>query len=125
MADGTTADGAGGMSVRRHFDVGELLNDGSNGFDVARFVASSVQLALSNCRTFNEVHDNIPLLLAREAKINVGDAEDARRVGVHNASNVSLRSALASDARVVTIFDPESRLACDVNAYAVPVENQP
>jgi hypothetical protein len=121
VADATATDGAGG-GARGHFDVDELLNGGSNGFDVVLVIVSLGRLALGECRTLNEVHDDIPTTPAREAKVNLGDANDARRVGVHDPCYVSLRTAFTSDDGVVAIFDPESRLACDPDADAVPVE---
>ena len=39
VADATATDGAG-SGARRHFDVDELLNGGSNGFDVVLVVVS-------------------------------------------------------------------------------------
>jgi hypothetical protein len=50
------------------------------------------------------------------------DAEDARRVGIHDPYHVSLRTAFSSDDGGLAVFDPESRLACDQDADAVPVE---
>jgi hypothetical protein len=46
-----------GGGVRKQFDIGELFYGDNNGFDVARSVyfSVSVHLALSDCRTFNEV----------------------------------------------------------------------
>ena len=83
MADATTADGAG-SGARRHFDVDELLNGGSNGFDVVPVVVPLGRLAFGDCYTLDKVHDDVPTLLAREAKVDFGDADDARRVGVHD-----------------------------------------
>ena len=118
MADATTADGAG-SGARRHFDVGELLNGGSNGFDVVLVVVPLGRLAFGDCHTLDKVHDDVPTPLAREAKVDFGDADDARRVGVHDPCHESLRTAFTSDG-VLAVFDPES-LACDPDADAVPV----
>jgi len=120
MADETAADGAGG-GARGHFDVGELLNGGSNDFDVLLEVVSLGRLAFGECRTLNEVHDDIPTPPAREAKVNRGDADDARRVGVHDSCHVSLRTAFTLDDEAPAIFDPVPTLTCDPDAGAVPV----
>jgi len=110
-ADETAADGAGG-GAHGHFDVGDLLNGGSNGVDVLR-VVSLERLAFGECRALNEVHDDIPTPPAREAKVNRGDADDVRRVDVYDPCHISLRTAFT--------FDPVSRLACDPDADAIPV----
>ena len=54
--------------------------------------------------------------------MNLGDTDGTRRVGLHGPFHVSLRAAFTSDDRVLAVFDPESRLACDPDADAVPVE---
>jgi hypothetical protein len=81
--------GPGAASVG--IDVGELLHGGSNGFDVVLVVVSRGRLALGKCRTLNEVHDDIRVTPAREAKVNLGNADDARGVGVHDPCHMSLR----------------------------------
>ena len=121
MADATAADRAGG-GVRGHFDVDELLNGGSNGFYVVLVVVSLGRLALGECRTLNEVHDDIATLPAGEAKVNLGDADDTRRIGVHDPCHMSLRTAFTPDDGVLGVFDPEPRLACDSDADTIPVE---
>ena len=120
MADETAADGAGG-GASGHFDVGELLNGGSNGFDVLLGVVSLERLAFGERRALNEVHDDIPTPPAREAKVNRGDANDARRVGVHDPCHMSLRTAFTLDVGAPAVFDPVPTLACDPDADAVPV----
>ena len=112
-ANATAANGAGG-GTRRHFNVGELLNSGSNDFDVVLVVVSLGRLAFGECRTLNEVHnDIIPTPPAREAKVNLGNADDARRVGVHDPCHMSLCTAFTSHVGIIAVFEPESRLACD------------
>lgn len=121
VADETAADGAMGRTSG-HLDVGELLNGGSNGLHVVLVVVSLGRLALDERRTLNEVHDDIPMLSALEAKVNVGDAEDARMLGLHDLCNLSLSSNFSPDEGVLAVFDPESRLACDPHADPVPVD---
>jgi len=82
---------------------------------------SRLQLALCKCLTFNDLHYNVPPPLAREDKVDFGDADDAHRVGVHDPSHVSPCEALTSGDREA-VFYPESRFACDLDADAVPVE---
>ena len=120
MADETAADGAGG-GARGHFNVDELPNGGSNGFDVFPVVSSVGRLALGECRTLDKVHDDVAMAPAREAKVNLGDANDARRVGVHDPCHVSLGTAFSPDDEVFAVLDPELGLVCDVDADAVPV----
>jgi len=121
VADITTADGTGGC-VRRYFNVGELLNCGSNSFDVVLIVISLGRLALGKCGTLDEVHDDIPTLPAREAEVDFGNADDTRRAGVHDTCYVSLRTAFTSDDGVPAVFDPKSRLASYPDGDAVPVK---
>ena len=85
---------------------------------VVLVVVSLGCLALGEHRTLNEVHDDIPTLPVREAKVNIGGADNVRRAGVH----VSLRGAFASDDESLIIFDLESRLTCNPDVDAVPVE---
>ena len=68
----------------------------------------------------DKVHDDVPTLLAREAKVDFGDADDAHRVGVHDPCHEGLRTAFTSDDGVLAVFDPEL-LVCDPDADAVPV----
>ena len=110
MADITAADGAWG-GAHGHFDVDELPNGGSNDSDVFLIVVSLGRLAFGECCTLNEIHNDVPAISARKAKVNVRDANDARRVGVHDPRYVSLRAAFTSDDGVPGVLDPKSRLA--------------
>ena len=124
MADETAADGAGG-GVRGHFDFSELPKCGSSGVNVVLVVVSLERLALGECHTLDEVHDDILTVPARETKVNFGDAKDTRRVGVHDPCHVGLRAALTLDGgpgEPPDVFDPESRLSCGPDADAIPVE---
>jgi hypothetical protein len=53
--------------------------------------------------------------------VNLGDADDARGVGVHDPCHESLRTTFTSDDGVLAVFDPESTLARDADADAIPV----
>jgi len=77
--------------------------------------------ALSNWLDPDKVHDNVSTPPAREAKVNLGDADDARGIGVHDPCHEGLRTAFTSDDGVLAVFNPESTLACDPDANAVPV----
>jgi hypothetical protein len=77
---------------------------------------------LGKCGTLNEVHDDIPTIPTREAKVNFGNAGDTRRVGVHDPCYISLRTAFTLEVGVLAIFDPKSRLACYLDVDAVPVK---
>ena len=119
VANATTADRAG-SGARRHFDVDELLNGGSNGFDVILVVFSLGRLAFGDCHTSDKVHNDVPTLLTREAEVDFGDADDAHRVGVHDPCHEGLRTAFTSDDGVLAVFEPEL-LVCDPDADTVPV----
>ena len=69
----------------------------------------------------SEIHDNVITLPAREAKVNIRDADDVRGVGVHNPCHESLRTAFTSDDGVLAVLDPESTRACEPDADAVPI----
>lgn len=121
MANATAANGAGG-SRGGHLNADELLYGGSDSYFVVHKIASLERLALGDCCALDEVHGDIATGTAREAKVNIGDVEDARRVVVHDVCDISLCAAFASDEGTIAIFDPESRIACDLHADTIPKE---
>jgi len=84
MANESATDIAGG-SVRRYADADELLGGGgSDCRQVALSVFSCAQPAALNCIACDVLHNDVSTPVAQEDEVNLRDAYNARRVGIHN-----------------------------------------
>ena len=78
------------------------------------------RLAARDCTAFDVLHDDVATPLAQEDEVDLGDAHNARRVGIHDLGHLVLCEGL-TQGETDTVFYPESRDACDLEADAILV----